>query len=552
MFSTLLFLVCWVKSIYSLNTDTVQHEAGQKFLRLLDNSLTFKFSKHLSVDGTQENIFLSPDSVAQAYFEIEYGSLPLSLLVEPPCGNIIHWTVNLVEYVGIQQQWRAVDIHGSSSASNSNSRSKSPSFVLVRDANGGDREIELADYRTDLPATFNLRSAPKGLYIIRFESSGKNQANSVIKLAASSDRNYDVQLPKMPLDQRVIIAQINGRKMNLYWKPASLYEDHGHKNSAGKMRYCVIIANNKINKSLKHFCQVENLKAETTSGIIKFDCFYGQNHFQLSDVMTPHMSYSVNVFAVNPVSNRGLAYERLVVPGYLTEITNEIKEGDIIHSKIKSRIRFRVLFFENRRLKANLKFAIVICDGSATIIVSKDGKVIRTGNDIRDLYKFSIRNSEIGRYIITITAKGDQKVHFRAFVSAMRRRNPFPNLPKGRIVKEWPMLRTCNSVTVAWVGVHGRKQYCLYAKAASLKSRNKTDNICLNSSFFQRMNKIICFYKRKREIKVFMWTIKGLEPCKAYDIYVQVKRKHSSQVFTYRNLRVATQCECWSELVCMR
>ena len=129
-------------------------------------------------------------------------------------------------------------------------------------------------------------------------------------------------------------------------------------------------------------------------------------------------------------------------------------------------------------------------------------------------------------------------------------KQPFPSLPEDTRIKAFDKLRTCTSVTVAWLGTQERNKYCVYrrevgAEGYGEEQRRREQNQCAGPETRRKAEKVLCKYFHSANLQkaVTTETVGGLEAGKTYLLDVHVVA-HSGHSVKYQSKLVKTRKYC--------
>ena len=522
-FAALFLLIARAEARKLLSVD----EKKQKLVRLLANSVAMNLTTEVKTNGVENILVLNPWTPAEVFFEVTHAKMPLTIFIDLACHATLHWRVSLLELSDIENVWRSVEI------SKPQGQAGPKAFLHVRNSHSNGLSVALATYETEDSQIFTLHTAPKGFYRIDMRSS--TRFSQVVKVSVLVGGTLDLHIPSLPSDNQVSLAQISNDYFNFYWQPVDI-NDSARKD---EIRYCVAINSNKY---VNHLCEMQDMLRRSPHSVKAFSCFGGPNWYQLRGNLNPAKFYFVNLFAVNQYSNRSRSYRGLFMPRARHSRMTRLGLDSSLNLRINKKSSYHVIYFDVKT-SGTLRITFVACQGPVSVFVAKNGKVLKQ-LEFGSMKSYLLKSAEVGRYFVTVTKKFTANLHLRVHLSGGKRWGPFPRIPKGISVKEWPMLRTCKSVTIAWIAGHGKQQFCLFVGRESLKATKHLQNVCLKPGTLPGNRMVICLDKRirKGENAVFWRTIKGLQPCSEYIFYIQVKRRRSDDTLIYKPLKVRTLC----------
>lgn len=504
-----------------------QAKKKQRIVRLLANSVGTNLSTEIKTNGVENVLTLDPWATAEAFFEVEHSQSFLTVFIDLSCFAALQWKVSLLELGDVERMWRTVEIdkpHGQTGPK---------AFLQVRNYHANGLSVALATYETKDSQVFTLESAPKGFYKIDMRSTSKQK--QVVKMSVQVGRKLNPNFPLLPADNQLTTAQIANELFNFYWQPVELNGSTRRE----EIQYCFLI---NTDQYLNHLCEVGNVLRRSPHSVIDFSCFGGPHKYHLRHALSPDQKYYVNLFAVNLASNRSRPYRGLTLPKARNSLMSRLTLDLSLNLKINKKTSYHVIYFDVKK-SGVIRLTYVACEGPVSVFVAKDGKVFRRFG-LGNIKTHVLKTATIGRYFVTVTKKFIGSLQLRVHLSSGKRWGPFPRLPKGISVKEWPMLRTCNSITVAWIAGHGRQQFCLFIGRESARAVKQLRNMCYKPASDPGIRLITCLDKRirKSENTVFWRTIKGLQECTDYIFYIQVKRRRADDTLLYKPLKVRTRC----------
>ena len=518
--AVLVLLLARTEARKMLSIDEKKH----KLVRLLANSVAMNLTTEVKTNGVENIVVLSPWTPAEVFFEVSHAKVPLTIFIDLACHATLQWRVSLLELSDMQNVWRSVEI------SKPQGQAGPKAFLHVKNSHSNGVSVALATYETRDSQMFTLHAAPQGFYKIDMRSS--TPFLQVVKFSVLVGGTLDLHIPSLPSDNQVSISQISSDSFNFYWRPV----DTNESSRKDDISYCIVINSKKY---VNHLCEVHDLQR---SSVLTFSCFGGPNKFRLRRNLNPAKFYYVNLFAVNQYSNRSRAYRGLYLPRARHSRMTRLDLDSTLNLRINKKSSYHVVYFDVST-PSTLRLTFVACQGPVSIFVAKNGKVLRKLG-VGRMKTHLLKSAVAGRYLVTVTKKFTGNLHLRVHLSSGRRWGPFPRLPKGITVKEWPMLRTCKSVTIAWIAGHGKQQFCLFIGRESVRASKQLQNVCFKPGTLPGNRMVICLDKRirKGDNTVFWRTIKGLQPCSEYIFYIQVKRRRSDDTLLYKPLKVRTLC----------
>lgn len=444
---------------------------------------------------------------------------------------------------------------------------------------------ELFSYKGNDVEYFVSSSSPSGLYQLDLLSTEKD---THFKVYATTTPESDQPYPELPYDPRIDVTSLGRTTVTLAWKPsptASLLRQ--------PIQYCIVINKEHNFKSL---CAVEaklssddafmmapkpgldfspfdfahfGFPADNNSGkergflkSSKFGrqmspkprvdlqrvCIGNKNIFTVSD-LKPDTQYYFDMFAVNTNTNMSTAYVGTFArtKEEAKQKTVELKDGKVTDVFIK-RKGAKFLRFAPVSSHQKVTFSVHSCLDAVQIQVRRDGKLLLS-QSVEGVRQFQLRGKAKAKYLIRL--KGSKKGASMLKILATSRPNKqsFPSLPEDTRIKAFDKLRTCSSVTVAWLGTQERNKFCIYKREVddnyNEEQKKREQNQCLGPDTRKKSEKVLCKYFHSQNIQkaVTTETIRGLQPGKSYllDVYVIGHGGHSVK---YQSKLVKTRKFC--------
>ncbi|XP_038625173.1 protein NDNF [Tachyglossus aculeatus] len=522
-------------------------------------------------DGAEISSYLFRDTPKRYFFVVEEDNTPLSVTVTP-CDAPLEWKLSLQEL--------PEDTSGEGSG-------EPEPLEQQRQQINNDEGTELFSYKGNDVEYFVSSTSPSGLYQLELISTEKD---THFKVYATTTPESDQPYPELPYDPRVDVTSLGRTTVTLAWKPsptASLLKQ--------PIQYCVVI--NKEH-NFKSFCAVEaklsaddafmmapkpgldfspfdfahfGFPSDSNSGKergfvtkpssklgrhfyskpkvdIHKICIGNKNIFTVSD-LKPDTQYYFDMFAVNSDSNMSTAYLGTFArtKEEAKQKTVELKDGKVTDVFIK-RKGAKFLRFAPVSSHQKVTFFIHSCLDAIQIQVRRDGKLLLSQN-VESVRQFQIRGKPKAKYLVRL--KGNKKGASMLKILATSRpsKQSFPSLPDDTRIKAFDKLRTCSSVTVAWLGTQERNKFCIYKKEVdddySDEQKKREQNQCLGPDTRKKSEKVLCKYFHSQNLQkaVTTETIRGLLPRKSYllDVYVIGHGGHSVK---YQSKLVKTRKFC--------
>ncbi|XP_061540209.1 protein NDNF [Phycodurus eques] len=518
-------------------------------------------------DGAEVSGYLFRDTAKRYYFVVEEDNTPLSVTVTP-CDAPLEWTLTLQEL--------PEEASGEASGEPEPLDQQKQQVTV-------DEGTELFAYKGNDVESYVATSAPSGLYQLELLCTEKD---SNFKVYASTTPESDQPYPELPYDPRVDVTSLGRTTVTLAWKPTPTGFLMGQ-----PVQYCVVINKEHNFKSMcaaeakmgaddafmfapkpgrdfslfdfAHFGFVPPGKDRgpmsnkisraypakpKTSDIHKL-CIGNKNIFTVSD-LKPDTQYYFDVFAVNSATNTSTAYVGTFArtKEEARQKTVELKDGKVSDVFIK-RKGSKFLRFAPVSSHQRVTLFVHACLDAVQVQVRRDGKLLLSQN-VEGVRQFQLRGKPKAKYLIRL--RGSRKGASTLKVLATTRagsKQPFPSLPEDTRIKAFDKLRTCSSVTVAWLGTQERNKYCVYRKEVAddygEEQRRREQNRCAGPETRRKSEKVLCKYFHSPNLQkaVTTETVAGLEAGKSYllDVYVVA---HSGHSVKYQSKLVKTRKYC--------
>ncbi|RMC13505.1 hypothetical protein DUI87_08581 [Hirundo rustica rustica] len=520
-------------------------------------------------DGAEISSYLFRDTPKRYFFVVEEDNTPLAVTVTP-CDAPLEWKLSVQELP--------------EEASGEGSGDPEP-LEQQKQQITNEEGTELFSYKGNDVEYFVSSSSPSGLYQLDLLSTEKD---THFKVYATTTPESDQPYPELPYDPRIDVTSLGRTTVTLAWKPsptASLLRQ--------PIQYCIVINKEHNFKSL---CAVEAklssddafmmapkpgldfspfdfahfgfpadnnygkergfLKSSKfgrqTSPKLRVDlhrvCIGNKNIFTVSD-LKPDTQYYFDMFAVNTNTNMSTAYVGTFArtKEEAKQKTIELKDGKVTDVFIK-RKGAKFLRFAPVSSHQKVTFSIHSCLDAVQVQVRRDGKLLLS-QSVEGVRQFQLRGKAKAKYLIRL--KGSKKGASMLKILATTRLNKqsFPSLPEDTRIKAFDKLRTCSSVTVAWLGTQERNKFCIYKREVddnyNEEQKKREQNQCLGPDTRKKSEKVLCKYFHSQNIQkaVTTETIRGLQPGKSYllDVYVIGHGGHSVK---YQSKLVKTRKFC--------
>lgn len=521
-------------------------------------------------DGAEISGYLFRDTPKRYYFVVEEDNMPLSVTVTP-CDAPLEWKLTLQEL--------PEEASGEASGEPEPLDQQKQQVTV-------DEGTELFTYKGNDVESYIATSTSSGLYQLELLSTEKD---SNFKVYATTTPESDQPYPELPYDPRVDVTALGRTSLTLAWKPTPTGFLMGQ-----PVQYCVVINKEHNFKSMcaaeakisaddafmlapkpgrdfspfdfAHFGFVPSNGFGKDRGLtsnkisraysvkpkqsdIQKVCIGNKNIFTVSE-LKPDTQYYFDVFAVNSATNTSTAYVGTFArtKEEARQKTVELKDGKVTDVFIK-RKGSKFLRFAPVSSHQKVTLFVHACLDTVQVQVRRDGKMLLSQN-VEGVRQFQLRGKPKAKYLIRL--RGSRKGASTLKVLATTKpssKQPFPSLPEDTRIKAFDKLRTCSSVTVAWLGTQDRNKYCIYRKEVAEnygeEQRRREQNQCAGPETRRKSEKVLCKYFHSPNLQkaVTTETITGLEQGKTYllDVYVVA---HSGHSVKYQSKLVKTRKYC--------
>ncbi|XP_069741738.1 protein NDNF-like [Narcine bancroftii] len=502
---------------------------------------TYNYSPLLP-DGTEITIFLFRDLPQSLYFQVREKS-PFSIRVNP-CDAALEWSISVHEW----------PIH-----SNHPSDNLEWNRVTKRD---------LFSYKGNRAQNYVRASSHSGLHKLELLST---ESDTQIRVYLTTKPEDEPPCPELPFDPQINVASVGQTAVTLAWKPSpSVLQDEN-------IDYCLLV-NQKHN--YQSLCAAQN-QAERSNGLwpdlavvsiysggqeihptrmedahplsspisgdTKMDitqlCIGNRNIYSVLDLQ-PNTQYYFDVFAVNAITNTSSAYIGTFAKTLQWPDPNilDLKEGIMIQVYVQ-KDSLKLYSFRPKTWHRKVQFTFHSC-GRVYIRIERNGKVV-VSESTENLKHFQLKGKAKARYVIGIRSMGPLEILIKILVSTRPNKPFFPRLPDSLKLKSFNRLRTCDSVTIAWLGTNESNRYCLYKREMERKQRERNKDWCFGPETRSVSEKVGCrhFHNTNAQRAVAVEQVTGLKAGTTYlfDVYVVGHKGHSVK---YQSKIIKTRKAC--------
>ncbi|XP_043911608.1 protein NDNF-like [Protopterus annectens] len=386
--------------------------------------------------------------------------------------------------------------------------------------------------------------------------------------------------PELPNDPRINIIGIGHTTVTVAWQPSPSALQYN-----SDIQYCLLInvkhnykslcaaeatlstrVRMNDNKALSLFITTDLLKQselilhskvnnrmtshaihKESSWDVRHICI-GTNTIYTIHSLLPNTQYYIDVFAINLLTNASAAYTGTFSKTLEEPIPSAkpLKDGEVALVNISGK-GYQLYSFQSQGPNRRVQFTIQACAGDVWVQITRNGRRL-VSEMVEDLRYFTLKGKPADTYIVHLQSMGTSRASTKVHVTSHFYRPLFPILPESLKIKSFNKLRTCDSITIAWLGTQERAKYCVYRKRlekghATKEIMNK--DICSEPEARKKSEKVRCktFHNLNLQRAVTTETIRGLESGTPYlfDVYLVgptgIPIKYKSKV-------VSTRKEC--------
>ncbi|KFO69520.1 Protein NDNF, partial [Cuculus canorus] len=492
----------------------------------------------LLADGKETTVHLLKDIPKRYYFVLEEGRAlaPFTITVTP-CDVPIEWSI-LVHKASASFLGKAA--RGDHDTQEVSKSQKAPSMVST-----------IFNFKGNSVETYMGMSPHSALYILEFLST---ERDTHITVYLTTDTTSGHLFPELPSDPRLDVIGIGHTTVTLTWKHSPSVSQHRE-----NIQYCLLVNEKHNYKSLcaaetairssgmklpptlalslsPHLLEPQQVMilsnselsiiSKASSGEVRQICMGTKNTYTVPN-LSPSTQYYFDVFVVNLLTNASAAYT-----GTFARTLDEpepkameLKDGKVIQVVLDgTNQKFYNLQYQARHKK--IQFAFQLCRGQVQVHITKNGKTVVSEN-ISGLKYFSLKGKFLDTYLVQLRSTEESNSSIKVQVSPPLHKPLFPLLPDSLKIKSFSKLRTCNSVTIAWLGTQEESKYCVYKKKIEedqVWTELQSADRCSGPETRRKSEKVLCkyFFDVNLQRAVTTETIKGLDLGTLYlfDVYL--------------------------------
>ncbi|XP_005498197.2 protein NDNF [Columba livia] len=489
-------------------------------------------------DGKETTVHLLKDIPKRYYFVLEEGGAlaPFTITVTP-CDVPIEWSIHVHK---ASASFLGKAARGDHDTQEDSESQKAPSMVST-----------IFNYKGNSVETYMGMSSHSALYMLEFLST---ERDTHITVYFTTDTTSGHLYPELPMDPRLDVVGIGHTTVTLTWKHSPSVLQHRE-----NIQYCLLV-NEKHN--YKSLCAAEtairssgmkpppalalslspyllepqqvmilsnselSIINKASSGEVRQICVGTKNTYTVPN-LSPSTQYYFDVFVVNLLTNASAAYTGTFARTLEEPEPKvvELKDGKVIQVVLDGK-KGKFYSLQYQAMHKKIQFSFLLCHGQARIHITKNGKTVALEN-ISGLRYFSLKGKMLDTYLVQLRSTEESNSSVKVQVSSHFHKPLFPLLPESLKIKSFSKLRTCNSVTIAWLGTQEESKYCVYKKRIEedqvwreLQSADR----CSGPESRPKSEKVLCkyFYDINLQRAVTTETIQGLDTGTLYlfDVYL--------------------------------
>ncbi|KAF4102254.1 protein NDNF [Onychostoma macrolepis] len=462
---------------------------------------------------------------------------------------------------------------------------------------GSGREVRIYTYTGNAVDTYTGPAyAPASIYILRLKS---NEQDTQVSAYLHEGPGPTGAFPELPSDPRVHTLGVGMTSVTLNWAPSSsVVVKDGHR---PHHEYCVLVnhkhnyrslcaAREGIRKEIQSVQKrqrrdkqskeivwatlkdwwwrqpdaLENRESSTTD---KFEdpgcvCRDIESVCTVSDLL-PDTQYYFDVFVVDRVNGTSAPYTGTFARTHeeARPAVTSLREGQVKWVTLSgdaSSLQGDQFRFKPRGWQQNGLLTLHTCNSTSKVkvTVSSKGRTLTSqevGHQLAQIWlhgapSYLIQLQAVALGSSSTTPNGDSsksKFCLKMQASSAYHRRAVPVFPTTLQIKSFNKLRTCNSVTLAWMGTEERSLYCVYRRQIPLDSKHTSTDRCIDPESRPANERVLCKYFQELNPRRAVTTavISELEPGMLYVFDVYLMRRWGLPI-KYHSKTVRTRSEC--------
>lgn len=309
---------------------------------------------------------------------------------------------------------------------------------------------------------------PAAIYTLYVRAAGRDSRAEVYLSEGSVTR-----LPQLPSDSRIHPVGVGMSSVTLSWRTCSFTGGAQH------YEYCVTV---NTRQNVESLCAARaELESREGSNNNVCVCSGEESVCTVSDLL-PNTRYFFDVFVVDWVRRKSVAYQGTMVHTHAESHTPVgvalLRDDRPLRVTLTSGDQQgRSFSFRPRGEQTNALFTLQSCNHTHTLThtlyvsVSAQGSEI-TSQEVKDqLIQVWLQGARWYRISLQLRPKHSSLHHqsetvcVRLQASSAYHRQGAPLLPHTLQIQSFNTLRSCRSLTLAWMGTEERALYCLYKRS---------------------------------------------------------------------------------------
>ncbi|KAM4636700.1 protein NDNF-like [Discoglossus pictus] len=518
------------------------------------------FNSHhfaLLPDRRETTIHVLKDITKRYYFALEEASSPHFSITVTPCDVPIEW--NILHYKAA---------HGSRGTIPDN-------FGPIDDMKSRSQYNDvttLFHYKGNSVETYVGKFSYPSFFMLEFLST---ERDTHITVYLTTDITNGNRFPELPLDPRIEVTTISHNSASLVWKPSP-----SAMKTNGNIEYCLLI-NEKHN--YKSLCAADSalrsaggkwakmasvnvpsyihepqsvmflsnkefsLLHKASNVDVRQICIGNRNTYTVYN-LSSNTQYYFDVFVVNLHTNASAAYTGTFAKTWMEPKPKiaQLKDGKVVRLNLDGK-REKTYSFQYLAKHKKVQFTFQSCRGDIRAQILKNGKML-VSETVESLRHITLRGKLMDKYLVVLKPMERLNSSVILQVSSHIHKFMFPLFPDSLKIKSFNKLRTCDSITIAWLGTQERSMYCVYKKKIQeeqIWSEMANVDRCLGPESRPKSEKVSCKYFHDINLQraVATETISGLEKGVPYmlDVYLIGS---SGTLVRYQSKVVKTRKKC--------
>ncbi|XP_053548838.1 protein NDNF-like [Bombina bombina] len=507
-------------------------------------------------DGRETTIHVLKDITKRYYFTLRENSPHFSIAVTP-CDVPIEW--NILHY-----------------------KTALGSLGKIPDDFGPVDDLKTQSQYKDVTTLFHYKGNSVETYVGTFSNPSffmleflSSERDTHITVYLTTDLMHGNRFPELPFDPRIEVTAVSHNSASLVWKssPSAL-------KSRENIEYCLLVNEKHNYKSLcaadtavrsaggkwgqQSTFPISSYSQETQSVMVlsnrEFSIVHKTNNADVRQIcignrntytvfnLSSNTQYYFDVFVVNLNTNASAAYTGSFAKTLAEPKPKliQMKDGKIVRLSFDG-IRQKSYSLEYQGMHKKVQFTFQTCRGQIRAQILKNGKIL-VSETIENLRHIILKGKVMDKYVVVLKSAQRYPSSIMVQASSYIHKSLFPLFPDNLKIKSFNKLRTCDSITIAWLGTQERSMYCVYKKKIEedqIWSDMSNVDKCLGPESRPKSEKVSCKYFHDVNLQkaVATETINGLEKGVSYmlDVYLMGS---SGTLLRYQGKVVKTRKKC--------